>query len=91
MLLMNLIKVLCLSINNYQFCTSFTITYMYMYMSVLEVVAPLSHSLTELLVIVVHVLHKPFFPLPHCQGIFGVGQSTAKFINKETNIKTKFV
>ena len=24
------------------------------------------------------------------QGIFGVGQSTAKLINKETNIKTKF-
>ncbi len=24
------------------------------------------------------------------QGLFGVGQSTAKFINKETNIKTKF-
>ena len=24
------------------------------------------------------------------QGIFGVGQSTAKFINKETNIQTKF-
>jgi AFG3 family protein len=23
-------------------------------------------------------------------GIFGIGQSTAKFINKETNIKTKF-
>lgn len=89
MLLMNLIKVLCLSINNYQFCTSFTITYMYM--SVLEVEALLSHSLTELLVIVVHVLHKSFSSLPHCQGIFGVGQSTAKFINKETNIKTKFV
>ena len=25
------------------------------------------------------------------QGIFGVGQSTARFINKETNIKTKFM
>lgn len=24
------------------------------------------------------------------QGIFGVGQSTAKFINKETNIRTMF-
>ena len=24
------------------------------------------------------------------QGMFGIGQSTAKFINKETNIQTKF-
>ena len=25
------------------------------------------------------------------QGLFGVGKSTAKFMNKETNIKTKFM
>ncbi len=32
--------------------------------------------------------HNDLLILP--QGIFGVGQSTAKFINKETNIQTKF-
>ena len=31
-----------------------------------------------------------FTILSFVQGLFGVGQSTAKMINKETNIRTKF-
>ena len=31
-----------------------------------------------------------YFLFSYIQGLFGVGQSTAKFFNKETGIKTKF-
>ena len=43
---------------------------------------------THCILIVCFYIH--VFVIVDVQGMFGIGKSTAKFINKETNIQSKF-